>query len=705
MHKSFILIFLFIVSIINAATFSDDEYLQIVAKDLNSKNDIITANGNVIAYSPAFYITAKKLIYDKNNLKLELFGDVNIIKNNETVSFSQYLFIDLKNELKNIKPMLLLDKKAKLWFNASVGNSNQDNFKLENSTLSSCDCKDPSWSLSFSSGDYNTTNQWVNTYNTTLYIKEFPILYTPYFGFPTDDTRRTGILQPTIGFSKEEGWIYAQPIYFAPKENYDIEYIPQTRLKRGSGHALKYRYVDSLYSKLTFEMGTFKENEEYRDEMNLENSSHHGWDLEYSRTKLFSKNNDIDGLIIKSIDMNDVDYINTKYDSEITNYTNRFLESQIKYFYNTNQYYTDIDARFYNDISKENNDDVMQDIPTVNLHKYSNSFLFNTLSYSVDIETTRKSRKTGLNADKTDIYIPISYHQYLFNNYINLSLSEQVNYTNINYKNDNGIYEDVNYGTNNHVISLYTDLIKPYDNYLHSIGLSAIYTKPDDFKQTGDIYNPNLKPSTSKNDNLSIFPIAKSTKSISFGVNQSIYNRDNLKELINHKMNQVYVYNEDENKYIKNDLENDLSLFYDYGSLSNRFIYNYDINKITSSSTTFKFLKDSYFTNVYYSYLVDKNDLDKQRNINYDLGFGFSKYYKVSYKEDYDLTNSLSKKKEYMFNIDKKCWAINFKLIDSLIATNTTDNTILRQNIVYMEFNLKQLFQTTKRYTFKERRE
>ena len=702
MLKSFILIFVFILSSINAATFSDDEYLQIVAEDLNIEDDIITANGNVIVYSPTFYMTAEKLIYDKNNSKLELFTDVNVIKKNETVSFSQYLFMDLKNEFRDIKPMLLLDNKAKLWFNASTASGKKNNFELENSTISSCDCKDPSWSISFSSGDYNTTNQWINTYNTTLYIKEFPILYTPYFGFPTDDTRRTGLLPPTLGFSYREGLLYAQPIYFAPKLNYDLEYIPQTRLKRGYGHALKYRYKDSLYSSLNIETALFKEKETYQQEMNLVNQEHYGWNLEYQKTKLISNSNSTDGLIIKSLDMNDVDYINTKYDNKVSNYTNQFLESQVKYFYNTNQYYSDIDARFYNDIKEENNDKVMQNIPTINLHKYSNSLLFNTLSYSIDIKTTRNTRKIGLNGDKTDIYVPIGYYQYLFDNYLNLSLSEQVNYTNINYKNDNDKYEDVNYGINTHVVSLYTDLIKPYDKYLHAINFNVTYTKPDKFKQTGDIYKV-----TNDDSDLSIFPITKSAKNISLGLNQSIYNKSSSKEIINHSIKQVYIYNENENKYVKNDLENDLSLFYDYGSLTNRLIYNYEIKKILSSSTTLKFLKDSYFTNIAYSYIRNKDTLNENRNINYDLGFAFSKYYKMSYKENYDLTNDISKKKEYMFNIDKKCWEINFKLIDSLIATNTnlTDNSILRQNILYMEFNLKQLFKLDQKYKFKERKE
>ena len=700
MHKLLIFSFLFIVVSINAATFSEDEYLQIVAKELNTKENIVTAKGKVIVYSPTFYMTAEKLIYDRNNSRLELFEDVNIIKNNETVSFSQYAYIDLKKDTKDIKPMLLLDNNIKLWFNAKNATGINNSFKLDTATMSSCDCKDPSWSISFSSGDYNTTKQWINTYNTTLYIKNFPVFYTPYFGFPTDKTRRTGLLKPTIGFSNIEGFLYAQPIYFAPKLNYDFEYIPQNRVKRGYGHALKYRYKDSLYSNLLIETAMFKEKEEYKEKMNLVNQKHYGWNFEYQRTKLISNSNSTDGLIVKSLDMNDVDYINTKYDNDTNNYTNKFLESKVKYFYNTNNYYGDIDIRLYNDISKDNNDDVMQNIPTVSLHKYSNELFLNKLSSSVDISSTRKIRDVGLGANQTDIYIPINYHQYFFNQYLNITLSEQINYTNIKYLNNTNNYEDVNYGTNNHIIALHTDLIKPYENYLHNIQFNTTYTKPENFKKDGDIYKL-----TNNDSNLSIFPITQTNQSISLGLNQSLYNKRSLKEIVNHKINQLYVYNNEMNKYEKNDLQNDITYFYDFGSLSNRLIYNHNVKIITSSSTTFKYLQDNSFINIYYNYLKNKDTLFVQKNITYDIGTKFYKYYTVSYKDEYDLTQRLSKKKEYIFNIDKKCWAIDFKLIDSLVATNTTNNSVLRQNILYMELNLKQLFTLAQNYKFKQRSE
>ena len=85
MYKFFLLTIL-VTNFIFAQNSIKDEKIQILAKNLEIKNDIIYASGEVVAYSANYYITANRLIYDKINQKLELFDDVNIIQNNK-ISF------------------------------------------------------------------------------------------------------------------------------------------------------------------------------------------------------------------------------------------------------------------------------------------------------------------------------------------------------------------------------------------------------------------------------------------------------------------------------------------------------------------------------------------------------------------------------------------------------------------------------------------
>lgn len=698
-----VLISLFCTSLVFANKSMKDEKIQILAKNLEIKDNIVDATGDVIVYSVSYYITANKLLYDKVNGKLELFGDVNIIKNDQVVSYSQYMFIDINKDINNFKPMLILDKKNNIWFNAENGLKDNDLYDLKNSTLSSCDCEDPAWSISFSSGDMNTTSQWVNTYNTTLYIKNFPIFYTPYFGFPTDTTRRTGLLPPTIGYSNSEGFIYAQPMYYAPQDNYDFEYIPQIRSSRGAGHMLKYRYADSEYSTLKVEAGTFKEKAEYYNEMGLTNEKHYGWDLEYERSKLFSQQDTSDGLLVKYTDMNDVDYLDTQNRTNSYTTTDQFVESEAKYFYNTNSYYTDVEVNLYDHLQQDNNDKILQTLPKLNLHKYADGFFNNTFTSSLNLSSSRETRKIGVGATTTDLYIPIGYHQYFIDEFLNFSFTEQINYTNVVYDNTK-TYEDANYAENNHIFSLYTDLAKPYDSFIHTTNFGVAYTDSNVFKESGDIYNSG----DSSTEELSPFAINQTTKNIALSFNQSFYNKTTLKEIVNHKIRQSYIYSDKTNSFERDTTENDLRYNYDYGYIANRLVYNHKIKDITLSSTSFTFSKDAYFLNMYYSYLenkVNKDDEDDEDKIfNYDLGMKFGKYYSLAYKEEYDLLTHEKKRREYVFNIDEKCWGINFKVIDALIPSDTTSSDgSYRQKILYLEFNLKELFLIEQEYELNER--
>jgi len=664
-----------------------DEKIEILAEKLDIEDNIVNATGDVVVYSVNYYITADKLRYDKKSGELELFDNVSIIKNDQQVSYSEYVFIDINKDMNSFKPVLVLDNSKRLWFNAEKGLKDKDTYELKDSTLSSCDCIDPVWSVGFSSGDHNTTKQWMNTYNTTLYLKGIPVFYTPYFGFPTDDTRRTGLLAPTIGYSQSEGFIYAQPFYYAPQLNYDFEYIPQIRTNRGEGHTLKYRYADSLYSKLNFEIGVFNEKKSYQEEEELTNDKHYGWELEYKRSKLFSTNDDTDGLIINALDMNDVDYINTQYNSNITDDTDEYLKSYMKYFYNTNKYYGDIEINTYNDLTEDDNDEILQEIPSVNLHKYTDSFFNDYFTTSLDITTSRETIVEGVGGKTTELYIPINYHTYLFDEFLNFSFTEEINYTNIRYSDND--YEDANFGENNHIFSLYSDLVKPYDSFIHSMRLSTTYTHNNVFKNSGDIYDSE----DNSLDDLSSFAINKTTKNISFGLNQSFYSQETLKEIVNHKMSLSFIYNNDTNSFEKDSLENDIRFNYNYGYLSNKVIYNYLINGVTSSSTVFTFNKDNYFANLSYSYLKDEDTLNVDEIFSYDLGFSFGKYYRLSYGEDYDLESNLKEERNVIFGINDKCWALDIKFADSLVSSDTTNSDdARRQKIFYITLTLKELF-------------
>ena len=100
MYKK-IIISLLISSFLLEAQEIKNEKFQLVAKNVDSKDNIVNAIGDVVIFSPTYYLSADKIIYNKENETFELFGNVLIIKDNTIQTQSNYAFVDLKNEISN----------------------------------------------------------------------------------------------------------------------------------------------------------------------------------------------------------------------------------------------------------------------------------------------------------------------------------------------------------------------------------------------------------------------------------------------------------------------------------------------------------------------------------------------------------------------------------------------------------------------------
>ena len=564
------------------------EKLQLVAKDVDTKNNIITAIGDVVAYSPIYYLSSDKMVYDKDKEILELFDNVLIIKDNKIQTQSNYAFVDMKNDIINQDPVFLMDNTSNIWSNSKEANKDKDVITLENSILSSCDCIDPIWSIRSSSSDYDTEAMWMNTYNPRLYVKNVPVFYLPYFGFPTDTTRRTGLLLPTIGYSSSEGFLYSQPIFIAPADDYDIELIPQIRTQRGYGSYANFRYADSPDSMLNVKTGYFKEFDNYRSKEQLENSEHYGLDIDYERKNIFAKNKEHqDGVFTSIRYLNDIEYITLKEEDDYNLGTDKKIESKVNYFYNTPEYYGGVYGKYYVDASQKTNDNTLQELPQIQLHSYNKELFLENLIYSIDTKAQNFTRKEGLNAKIYDINVPISYTKNILDDYMYVGVENRTILTQYDYSNslyNNLRYEDGTLIQNRTSFIVGTDLLKPYSDYIHTLNLNASYDIPENLRKDGDLYNITVKENQPlKYNELSVFPTLQEQKTIKLSLNQSIYDKDNLKQFINHKMSQSILYNSfDEPKF--QDLDNYVKINHDYGSLSGKVVYNMDDNKVVEGS-------------------------------------------------------------------------------------------------------------------------
>ena len=664
------------------------QYLNLIAENLTRENNITTAIQKVFLFSPEYYVTCDKAVYDENKQTVEFFGNVNMVKNDQSLSLSDYSSIDLKTNKLYSYPAFVMDLKDSLWMSSSSIKSDDNSTIFEDSTrLSSCDLSDPFWSIKFSSGFQDKNDSWIHAFNTRIFLGEVPIFYTPYFGFSTDKTRRTGLLRPTIGFSNDFGFLYAQPIYFAPDQNWDLEIIPQTRGSRGNGIYGYFRYADSADSMLKIKSGYFGESDSYAIEKNLP-KSHYGWDLEYSKNHIFDSADSQDAMFSSLHWLNDIDYKNLEDVNKQQNYEKK-IESKINYFYKNEGFYSGAYFRYYLDSSKNSNDETLQLLPQIHLHKFSDSLLIDKLIYSLDFKYDHYIRDTGINADIYTVIAPVGYTFSFFDDYLKVSLKEIIQASKINYLNTTSDIKNGTLTQTSHNIGIGTDVLKKYNSFLHTINLDATVNIPDSQSIKGDIYLANSSPL----DAIKEFPMNENgQKEVSFGVSQSFFDSNSTSVLANHKMKQTAKIG-DQNELDFDKLENEITIYNSLGSISNRFVYSNIDKEITEYSSALNISKFGAFAKLNH-YGTNKTATSNKQDTQYisiDTGLKFDRFYSIGYKNTYDLQNSILAKSEVIFGYNKKCWGITLRLEDSLIASSAVNVVGDRQKIVYVELALKPL--------------
>jgi LPS-assembly protein len=114
---------------------------------------------------------------------------------------------------------------------------------LYGATYSTCPPDDRRWELRAQRIDVDTEAGTGVARNATLRVGRVPVLYVPWFPFPIDDRRRTGLLSPSIALSGRNGFDYRQPYYLNLAPNYDATLTPRLMTSRGLQLGGQFRYL------------------------------------------------------------------------------------------------------------------------------------------------------------------------------------------------------------------------------------------------------------------------------------------------------------------------------------------------------------------------------------------------------------------------------------------------------------------------------
>ncbi len=114
---------------------------------------------------------------------------------------------------------------------------------LYGSTYSTCPPSERVWELRSRQIDIDMEEGFGTARGATLRLGKVPVLYVPWFKFPIDDRRKTGLLYPAIGYNSRNGFDYRQPIYLNLAPNYDMTLEPRWMSRRGLLLGTEFRYL------------------------------------------------------------------------------------------------------------------------------------------------------------------------------------------------------------------------------------------------------------------------------------------------------------------------------------------------------------------------------------------------------------------------------------------------------------------------------
>lgn len=678
-----LLLILFLV----VATIQAEEPVQkveVLAKILDKEGTIVHASDDVVLYSDKYIITADEAYYDYNTSDLELIGNITIMEGASFSTRSGYAKLNMNSDSGNLTPMFAFTGDSKMWLKCNEAEFDARYYLTKKSIVSSCDVQDPDWKIGFTTGKYDRQEQLLSTYNTLFYIADIPMFYLPYFAFPTDTTRRTGLLRPEFSFGSDEGFYYMQPIYFAPQVNWDFQLNPQIRTNRGVGLHGTLRFADSPYSTGQISLGQFKEKNSYFEEKDLRNKKHYGYSVEYDRSRLFSgyfSERVEDGLWVDFNYLNDIDYLNT-IDNDEKNYDS-LVQSTLNYYMKRDLDYFGLYAKYYIDTSRDNNDDTIQELPTLQYHRFTNSILADNVFYSIDYQATNYTSKDKLEALTHQINAPISIHFPFFDDMLHFKATENFYLANVDYDDRAGTSGGGNIIQNFHRLSLYTELAKPYEDFFHTLYFGANYTIPGNSQKSDGFKKMLDDTDLTELDSL----VINTKENMSFSLIEYFYDK-NGKKLVTHSLRQTIIMGDlADNEYRYKDLSNDIQFYFSNDlTIKNLLNYSYEFSRLSKFQTSLNWNISDYKTSFIHTYQKDSDD-EVDNYLTFNVDTHYIKNYNLFASVNYDIEDDFFKSWQVGWTMKKKCWDYRLAYREEIEPNSSTKGSTNKRG-VYLTFNL-----------------
>ena len=200
--------------------------------DYDQTKDEYSASGNVLIYKGHIRLLADHVRLDHKNMQAYADGHV-VLTNGEDILNGTSMQIDLDSQVGSVEDGSLFLKENNYHIAGDVIKKvGEKTYTIDEAVLTTCDGDKPDWKITGKKVKVKEDGEGTATH-ATLWARNMPVLYSPYFYYPARKKRQTGLLFPEGGSADRWGGYYSQPFFWAINESSDATFYAQYMNSRG----------------------------------------------------------------------------------------------------------------------------------------------------------------------------------------------------------------------------------------------------------------------------------------------------------------------------------------------------------------------------------------------------------------------------------------------------------------------------------------
>lgn len=207
------------------------------------ENNLLNFSGNVRLKRGDQTIKADQLSYDEINEQLEASGTVVFEKPDFRLQ-TEHMTLNQKSDSAEFDA-------AEFDMRGRHGRGSASKIEIFDASRSrfsdivytACDPEDRAWHFTGDKLEIDDESGLGTATHATIYFQDIPFFYLPYFQFPIDERRMSGVLTPTFSISDSKNSYIALPIYWNIAPNFDTTFTPAWYTDRGLLYRSEHRYL------------------------------------------------------------------------------------------------------------------------------------------------------------------------------------------------------------------------------------------------------------------------------------------------------------------------------------------------------------------------------------------------------------------------------------------------------------------------------